>query len=447
MPTARPDSYSIGSGGALFAGVAPPPAIPSYVPTTVGEAKLITLTNTLLSVYPSLPPGVAGDPIFLGDYSGGATNPWAGAYGKHLVHGGGHAACDDSGVYAVNYGETSASWELVIGTPDLRTSGTWYNYGGGDYGNSYGYYIARGTGSTDPANPTNAGGWGEADDPTTNPREVLPGIPGSAHTYDTLHVIPPTFAGDAQGALLRNGSFAVGRVPSRDTFFAHKLSMTSPAWARFAQRSIPLSRTSSIDTLRGRAKFPSGRGYRDLTTGAWVEVAGSVSLQTGYVDNVLSGYHAARDIHVFVTNTEAETQAAEPSKWNWWPGGDDPGTRNIPTWVGGVAPPGMARAQPLRTGEAGLAYVDALGQFCYYTRADQDAYYLIDVPSTPSNPWTWTRVAMTGTGRPSLLGLNIHQNVYGRWGWLPALKCISFIPLNSQTVMPNNVAILIRLVP
>lgn len=415
--------------------------LPRYVPTTVGEASVVTLTNALPDVRPMLPPGVGGAALGLGDYSGGAANRWASRWGKHLVHGGGHAAMDDGSVYAVSYEDDSVSWQRLIATPDLRVTNRWFDYGNGD--NSYNYFVWRGASSTKPDMPTDRSGWAMSDDPATNPREIEPGWPGSPHSYDTLRIIPPQWANDPGGALLKHGSFAVGRVAAVDTFLAHRFRMGATTWDRLTGSMATFARSSSLDTRRGHAKPYSSRGYRDLSTGAFVTVAGSVTgLPQGYADNHWTEYHELRDVHVYCTNTEAETTAGMPSKWVWWPAGTDSGVRNAVTWAAG-APPNIATRNS--TGQASLVFIDALGKLCFYTRADQDAYYLIDVPPNPADAWSWTRVPITGAGRPSLLRSR-HTHIYRRWDWLPALKSISYVPLANDTGVRLDTVVLLRLV-
>lgn len=426
-------------------GLPQPAVLPGYVPASVSEAVAITTTNSLQSVRPSpFPSGVLGPAAGLGDYSGGAVSRWAGTHGKHLVHGGGHAISNDASVYAISFGPSSVSWERLIGMPNLEDYGKFVAYtpANANYGaTSYDYFIAKGTNSTLPADPDNASGWGTSDAPGSNPREVYPGWPGSAHTYDALCVIPPAWGGGGQGALIRGVAMAIGISVSRETFYSHYFQIGGSAWGRFDTFESNYSTTWSFDSLRGRLKDPFRRGYRQFPTGNWVTVSGSVSgLPSSYVDNRLSEYHAARDIHVFVGNTEAETTAGSASNWAWWAGGDDNGTRTAVTWTGS-APPNMA-ATTSKTGQSSMFYIEVLGQLFYYSRKDADAYFLIDVPSNPADAWTATRYAMTGTGRPSLN--TPHDAVYGRMDWVPALKCVSFVPLSSNTSDTLNKTILIR---
>lgn len=444
MPTPRADVYTAPSGAVLAGGMSAPPA---YVPTAVGQASLITTTNSLQAVRPSpFPAGVLGPAAGIGDYSGGAVSRWAGTHGKHLVHGGGHAISNDASVYAMAYGPSSVSWERLIGMPNLEDYGRFaaYTPANANFGaSSYDYFIAKGPNSTLPADPDNPAGWGMSDAPGSNPREVYPGWPGSAHTYDSLAIIPPAWGGGDEGALIRGASMAIGISVSRETFYSHRFDIGDTAWSRYDSFESNYSTAWSFDTLRGRLKDPFRRGYRQFPAGNWVTVAGGVTgLPSSYIDNRLCEYHEARDIHVFVGNTEAEVAASSPSQWAWWPGGTDSGVRNLVTWTGS-APPCMATG-PGKSGQAAVAYIDAIGQLFYYSREDVDAYYLIDVPSNPSSAWTATRVAMTGTGRPSLM--TPHDAVYGRMDWLPALKCISYIPLSSNTGVTLNTAVLIRLV-
>lgn len=441
MATPANDLITAPAGAAgVYAGA----ALPVYVPAGLHQAALITTTNSLQSVRPTLPAAVPGPAAGLGDYSGGAVSPWAGALGKHLLHGGGHAISNDASVYAIAFGTDSVAWELLLAMPNLQDYGLYQAYVPTDasFGtSSYEYYIAKGTNSTLPADPNNASGWGTADSPSANPREVYPGWPGSAHTYDSLCIVPPAWGGGTQGALIRGASMAIGAAVSRETFFSHYHEIGATSWGRYDTFESNYSTTWSFDTLRGRLKDPLHRGYRQFPAGTWVTVAGSVTgLPSSYVDNRLSEYHEGRDIHVFVGNTEAETASSSPSQWAWWAGGDDAGARTTVTWTGS-APPNMAITSG-KTGQAALFYAATLGKLIYYSRKDQDAYFSIDVPADPSQPWTATRFAITGAGRPSLV--TPHDAVYGRMGWVPALKCISYIPLSSNTGDTLNKMILIR---
>lgn len=435
--------------GAVFTANAALPlfGVPSYVPATVGEAALITTTNSLQSVRPALP--WIGQAIGLADFSGGAFNRWAGGYGKHLIHGGGHSANDDASIYAVAYGPTSVSWELLLGMYDLRNDGTWIVYGGGAFGglnNSIQYFIWRGPGSTLPNDPLNPAGWAVADDVTVNRREYKEGWPGSAHTYDTLRIIPPSLGGGAQGSLLRHGAFAVGATVSMDTFWAHRFELGATSWTRYPQIIDSFARSSSLDTTRGRVLPFGTRSYRDLATGNFVSVGGSVTgLPTGYADNLLMEYHDTRDVHVVIRNTQEESTAGTPSKWAWIAGASTTsGAWTTVTWAGGTAPPNMALSG--QTAQASCVYIDALDRYCYYTRADVDAYYLVEVPANPANPWSWVRVPITGAGRPSLLS-QPGAHVYRRFDWAPALKSISFVPWTRDTGATINQVILIRVAP
>jgi PKD repeat protein len=423
--------------------------VPAYVPRTVGEAAVITTTNSYQSVRQTLP--YMGQAIGTADFSGGAFNRWASRFGKHVIHGGGHSANDDASVYALSFTTRSVSFELLLGMYDLRDDGTWINYGSGAFGglgNSVQYFIWRGPASTLPADPLNSAGWAVADDVTVNRREYKEGWPGSAHTYDTMRIIPPSMGGGPQGSLLRHGGFAVGAVVSMDTFWAHRFQLGQTSWTRYPQIMDSFARSSSLDTRRRRVLPFGTRSYRDMSNGNFAPVAGSVTgLPTGYSDNLLMEYHEARDLHVVIRNTQEERDAGTPSKWAWIAGGSTTtGAWTTVTWVGGTAPPNMASPGANITAQAGCVYIDALQQFCYYSRADVDAYYLVTVPANPADPWSWTRVPITGAGRPSLYAQPA-THVYRRWDWAPALKCISYVPWSRDTGATIDKVILIRVVP
>lgn len=421
--------------------------VPLYVPRTVGEAAIVTTTNSFQSVRPNLP--WIGQAIGVADFSTGAFNRWASRWGKHKVHGGGHSANDDACVYDVAYDLRSVSFELLLGMYDLRQDGTWINYGPDAFGglrNSVQYFIWRGPNSTLPNDPLNPAGFSVADDVTVNRREYKEGWPGSAHTYGTLLTIPPSLGGGPNGSLLRHGGFAVGAVVSMDTFWAHRFQLGTASWSRYPQPMDSFARASSLDTRRGRVLPFGTRSYRDIRTGNFVAVGPSVTgLPTGYVDNLLMEYHEARDVHVVIRQTQEETAAGSPSKWAWIAGGSTTtGVWTPVTWVGGTAPPNMA--MPGQTAQSSCVYIDALQRYWYYTRADIDAYYLVDVPANPADPWSWVRILITGAGRPSLYPQPA-THIYRRADWAPALKAISYLPWSRDTGAVIDKLILIRLVP
>ncbi|HXU12752.1 MAG TPA: hypothetical protein VN898_12365, partial [Candidatus Binatia bacterium] len=180
-------SWVWGSLGAVPPGA--PAGLPEWVPTTRGEAGFVPMTNTLDSV---LLKGVWGDNAqSLGDYSGGRYNPHYGPWGAHIIHGGGHASSHDNSVILANF--NTLAFERVGGPTQLATK------------EDYEDRILTG---------------GFPDD-ISNPREVEPGVPGAAHTYDCLLVLPPSVCGDPLGALIRPVAGAVGMSASRETGWSH----------------------------------------------------------------------------------------------------------------------------------------------------------------------------------------------------------------------------------
>lgn len=237
MP-ATDDTYTIASGADLWAGRDAP--IPAWVPSTLFEAALAPMTNSPADIEQRgvwSSPRVGLGPIL--EYSGGAYNPHMGTRGALLVHGGGHSATEDNCIIAANF--NTLAWEMVFAPSDLQAASKWVNYvtegpteAATAYRNSYGYFIAEGSNSTGWADPLNAA---LHENPSPNYGEVLPNIPGSAHTYGKLLLLPPDMAGDPKGGLLRPVASAVGFTVAGGFLRGHLYKIDAQEWVHWGYRS------------------------------------------------------------------------------------------------------------------------------------------------------------------------------------------------------------------
>lgn len=383
-------------------------ALPAWVPSTVGAAGFVPMTNTLSSVSlrSTLPGDARGDDdTEFYDFSGGVYNRHIGALGAHVVHGGGHSATDDNSVFLVNY--NTLQWERVSNPVVL-----------GSY-SLYDQYVRTG------APPDSF-----ADSPTANPREIAPGVPGSAHTYDMMCILPPSVVGNTKGGLLRPVSTAVGRQASRETGWAHLFNFDTNTWSRFSTSGRSMGNfnggTCAFDPTRNRVHpITSGNvdaGYLNVANGQWVS-GGNVSL-TGYPDSVWSCYVPDRDIVVAASRVEGTSVL----NVIWFGAGGE--SRSTPIFSG-TTPPGAY------TGS--MVYVPELQRIVYWTAATPDLYYEIDVPANPANPWPCVSKAITGAARPSALSPAYSSWVYRRMDYSPQLKSLLWVTGAPEGVTSSSV--------
>lgn len=443
--------------------------VPIYVPRTVGEAALVPMTNFIHDVHDFRPGG--GSPEFVGDFSGGIADTVSTRFGELMWHGGGHSASNQTGIYGALLGWRTGTFRRRADTADLVAVGRFVASYPPALGvanvTSFDYFIQYGPNSTNWENYGIPNGRELPDDVIVNPREVLPNVPGSAHTYGNMMFIPPWVAGNTLGKLLRPGSKAVGPVVSRNTVWQHAYDFSSNRWERWLPgTSLPPSLLAaadwSLDTRRWRIRF--GRGHIDLRTREIVANPGSVGSMPAYEDTRLTDYHPARDILISIRNSDNNPDEINgtnyliyPSRWYWWPADSaaDTGARNLVTWANGIGPPNVAGSVGFgATCRASVAYIPPLQKFAYkvktYWGADarNDKLFLISVPENPAAPWTWEEIPITGSAKPSTLGFEPRAHVYGRMQYLPALKSLVELPLRDGAGHPPfNHLVVIRLVP
>lgn len=375
----------------------PPPPLPAWVPATLGEAALVPMRNALDDVDLD---GVwsGASAANFADYSGGIYNPHYGTWGAHVIHGGGHAGSNDNSVFIASY--ETLRFERV-GGPTEHASDAEYEEA-----------IAR----------------GEFPDDESNPREVEPGVPGSAHTYDCLLVLPPEVVGDPLGALIRPVSSAVGRGVSRSSGWAHVFTFTDRRWTRWSTnfaRSWGPGGTCALDTMRGRIWPVSDgnapyRAYLTLADRTFTNLDEHRGLGT-YPDMVHSAYCAHRDVVVIASNAETDTE----ERFFWFDAASTGLERTPVTFARGALP-------PANWGRGSLMYVPELERLVWWSAGEPDSYFEIDVPETPNEPWSFVARTITGAARPSTLSPPPTTSVYRRMDYSSKLRSIVWVTGQEQ---------------
>lgn len=409
----------------VFNVVAVDTSLPSWVPTTIGESTDAgSMTNTLDSIRGT---GTwrTNSSNKLADYSGGCFNRYYSPHGAMIVHGGGHAADQDNGVYACNF--STLLWEKAGASTDLNDYGRFKAY---TTGTSYDYFIRNGPNSTDWASGTTTYAYdsgAELPNNLSNPREIVQDQPGSAHTYDSLICVPV----GTRGSLVRISSAAVGRVVSADTTWAHRFAFDSSTWGRYGSTQAPnggamSGAAAAYDTTRNVIwRVPPGSQTAasrfDVATTAWL-AGGTASTVPGYIDNNVACYHATRDIVVQALSLSTSTDSTTPAGFYWYNAATGSAVRTAVTWTNGSGPTHG------NYGRNTIVDIPALGKMFYFSRWNPTVYYLITVPADPAQPWTWETVTITGTARPdNLAAPEPAGSIYHRMDYAPALKSIVWV--------------------
>jgi hypothetical protein len=349
-------------------------------------------------------------------YSGGVYNPYYGALGAHVIHGGGHSATQDNSVFVADY--NTLRFERVWGPTLLAFE--------------------------ELEERIRFGGF--VDDGRFNPREVSPGVPGSAHTDDCLLIVPPSVCGDPSGALLRPVAGAIGYSVSRATGWSHWFTMGDQKWSRMSSNaSIRWSPGGSCayDTERQKV-WPLNVDNSDITASLsltdrrWTNLSASPQGVAGYPDMVFSAFCKHRDVIVLSTNRETDTSA----RFYWFRAGTTGVMRTPVTFAQGNLPEASY-------GRGTLLYVEPLRKLIWFARAGGDNYYEIDVPADPAQPWNWEVKPITGPARPSLLSPAPAGSIYRRMDYAPQLKSLMWVTAQSasESLEFGGRVVAIRVVP
>lgn len=393
--------------------------VPTWAGREVGRAVLAPMSgspDSVMSVSAEVAPFMAT--AGLGDYSSSIAHHADGFYATIEVHGGGHAACENNGVFGAN--ANTRAWRATRQPTDLQALGKFVNYrtsGGWTPGTlpydafhtSYGYFVWRGSASTGWADPMNAS-LQELPSQTfyTNACEYAPDQPGSPHSYRSLAHVPAAMhvSYGPKGALLRSSSSAVGVIAALPSAYIHGLNIGAAAWWRSPNR-IPNNANlggpcaAVLDWGRRRVwrvlaggGTPSPATYLDVSVHppSVVSSAGDTGYYPGYADNVLAVHHVRADIIVQTTSGNG-AGAGSAGDWRFFAASGDGATRTAVTWASG-APPAFASANGNMRG--GLVYVERIDRIVYYRYDAPNEYIEITVPATPTNAWSWTTKSISG---------------------------------------------------
>lgn len=403
-----------GSVGAIFRtrpgfSCKTPRDLPSWVPATVGQAAQVPMTNTIDSVFTQTAAmGGSANANEILDFSGGPFNRYYGRWGGHMIHGGGHSATQYNGVIVADLNTLQF---VEVGAPTILPT---YN----DYENR----IRLGVPPESFA------------DATSNPREVDTGVPGSAHTYDSMVILPPPLAGDARGALLRGVSTAVGASVSRETGWSHAFRAAAATWSRYSVNHMAGNFSAGaacvFDPTRGRV-WPlipgnAGNAYLNAISRQWINEGSSVGLSS-YADLVHGAYHEHADLIV------AAAQGSDSST---------SGPIRLVYQQAGVTVPARATATlsaPLATNgsyaNASLLYVPDLRRLVWYcwNSPTPNAYQEIEVPANPTDPWIVTTRPVTGLLLSDFFAGDPPASwTYKRLDYSPQLKSLVWVAARSQ---------------
>jgi hypothetical protein len=390
--------------------------LPAWVPATIGEARMVPMRNRLDDV-------VLVHPYWSGDsaaqfcsYSGGVFNRYYGRWGAMAFHGQGHGAGQDNSVLIAKFDERGGEFARVGGPtqidPTLRIIKR---------------ELELGRALTDDERAhegrmmyEDAIQFGGFPDNISNPREVGPQEPGSAHTYDCLCILSPEECGDPMGALIRPVAGAIGAGVSRETGWSHAFYFTSRKWERWSTNyASAWSPGGSClhDKVRGRIwpiNEQAARMMLDTKTRTWTNFNEPNGTLKSYVDMVQSQHHVLRDIGVITTNDQGELK----SRFFWFPAGGDGKARNLATFSTGDLP-------KANWGGGTLVDIPELGKMIFWSRYDPQRYFEIEVPADPMQPWSWVARSITGV---NMAAVRCNEAVYKRFDYAPQLKSLIWVP-------------------
>lgn len=368
----------------------PAPALPSWVPTTSNTLANVPELNTYMSLAPTVdsPPGgwsynylgnLASESRTLqfgkviDDFSGGVYNPYLGALGSFIFHGGGHAATRWNGV--VVYDVATQLYSVWMAASDV----------------------------CDPLDHANT--------------EYADGQPMSAHTYDSCVIIGPE-AGYPKGALLTPIRMAAEPFYSDSSTAAHLFDFNNPG-AKFVRLAasngwgISPGGAAAYDPDLGRVWWVMNQnknGYQeyfdlsDHTQKRYMFGGYPPSLGPPEPNTQHMRYDKARKL-LICTYTLSGTS-----------------TRNVSYLETTNLAAGWKEATLSTAIPAGNGSFDKAGNGWYYmiTTGDAGRLWRFQVPATLSDTWTAEPITPAGAAINS-------NNIMGkRFSYVPALDAIMF---------------------
>ena len=388
-----------------LAATAPSGSAPSWAPASGDATRVVTTANTFLSQNGNLAGWESAFGKIVNDYSGGVFNPYWGSLGAMVFHGGGHAATFDNSVVILDLNDLTFK---RLSTPTPSNNGAnWIR-----------------TSSTQPLDPAFNRTYCEYGDAQ----------PGSAHTYDTLAILPPEDGGAPYGSLIRVSSHAVHFNLSRNTGWSHRfdfqsLMMRDGKWTRWSVNAptsyLNPGACSAYDAKRKRfwwvanlSSSPPGIRYLDVATQQQLEARYTSTARWGpgaSPDSPTLRYDPVRDILVLSCTVSglfvlAYLRCASP-QLGWFR-------------------PALSAGIPILGGDSHpFDFVPEADKFVLLSRADTAAVYDIVVPQDPTQTWSVTRRPVSGAPIASV-------HVAGkRWSYCRAAKSFVWMAKSTSGVL------------
>lgn len=379
----------------------------SWVPSQGGTSAVVVPANTFASQNGNLPGWEFAFRKIVDDFSGGVFNPYWGALGAMVFHGGGHAATFDNSVVIFDYNDLTfkrlsdptpsnngANWNAIYRTSTVKTdpafNGTYCEYGDGQ--------------------------------------------PGSAHTYDSLAILPPADGGAPYGSLIRVSSHAVHVNLSGNTGWSHRFDFLSTdmrqgKWTRWSVNGIQSylfpGACSAYDSKRKRFWWMAGLSSSPPAIN-FLDAATRQQLQARYAlhapiapaaapDSMTLRYEPVRDILVLTCVVAGKLvlaflQCAAP-ELGWF----------VPP-LSAAIPVASASAQP-------FDLVPELDKFVLLSDADSAAVYELSPPQDPKQTWTVVRRPIVG------VPLQAAHVTGKRWSYASAVKAFVWMAKSSSDLI------------
>jgi len=375
-----------GRGEPVIAG-----GLPYWVPAA-NTVATIPEANTFASINPGesaangwsynisgVSNGSIGFAKIINDFSGGVYNPYLGAKGSIIYHGGGHAATNWNGIVAF----------------DLDT--LLYSIWMGGTTNAY------------TADTVNC--------------EYADGQPMSPHSYDTLAIIGPE-AGYSKGALITPIRVAAA-FESYNSTAVHLFDFNNPGikWTRLAADNAAFPKiagaAAAYDPDLGRVWWvcnthQSGyQQYFDLAdnTQKKVTLTFALSLQEPSADSLTLRYDSARHILVLIY-----VRSSAPSvRRVYYLDTTNPTTGWVAATLSGATLPAPT---------AGLAFAfdrEPSGTYICYSKGDPTKLHRLALPAVLTDPWVVTEITPAGA---AFATLSTGTLLGKRWSYVPALESI-----------------------
>ncbi|HKO87466.1 MAG TPA: hypothetical protein VJU83_03000 [Burkholderiales bacterium] len=258
------------------------------------------------------------------------------------------------------------------------------------------------------------------------------GTPGTPHTHDTLHWLPPSYMGNKRGGLLRVCSTIVYTVC--DTYRSHVLDLDTGKWSRFSlnkAKSHGLGKVqgSVFDPKRDRIwrspspPRPTGLSYLDLRSRQHTDLKIKAPKETAYMGT--SVYLEKSDTWAMLGVNRPSGEAIlslldlkDPRAWQTGRLGGDEIPKSAAYGCGFEFCPDL---------QCIFAYMPSA------RRGRQQVLWRIEVPEDPfQGEWQVKQLTMRGEKLPDFQA----TGTFKRWHWVPALKCFCYVgSVDGQTYL------------